>query len=91
MGICFSNYAEKKITQPKILKINKDGYLYYPNNNKNKIADLNPVRKKWKPKSKYEKKFKLNKNYDKNYDKNNFNEIQDFSLPGYVESCENNI
>jgi len=102
MGICFSSEKNtSKITpeniyfkKPKILKI--DG-IDVNRNSKNIIHLINPLRKKWKPKSKIEKRYpkkNKNKNYPNNENLNiyfndeNFknNEKNDFKLPGYYDN-----
>lgn len=105
MGICFSSEKNtSKITpeniylkKPKILKIDgKD-----VNRNSNIIHSINPIRKKWKPKSKIEKRYPLKKNKinKKKYFSNNENlniyfndensknnEKLDFKIPGYYDN-----
>lgn len=92
MGICFSSDKETaKIIpdnttcnkNPKILKIN--GYTV-KNNSNNYIHKMNPIRKKkWNPKSKYEKiyplKYKESK-YKNKLKKDNL----DFLIPGYIQN-----
>ena len=96
MGVCFSNSDKEKenakivpdnkinYKNPKILKING---MTVKNNNLNYISSINPVRKKWTPKSKIEKIYPL-KYKDTKYKNKLIKKREDtyILVPGYIES-----
>ena len=93
MGICFSSDKETaKIIpdnttcykNPKILKIN--GSTVKNNSKNNYIHKMNPIRKKkkWNPKSKYEKNYPIK--YKESKYKNKFKkEDSNILIPGYIQ------